>query len=140
VVLLEFRDTLFRTHSIDRNPIFFGNSHQNRFDAPDDSYKVLYSGRDAYCAFVESFAWAAGTRVITTAELKARSLAELKPARSLRLIDLTQSGALFGLVLMPAYSPATTLSLNYGPRRCTTIRPARTDCFIRVVSIRCGTE
>jgi hypothetical protein len=93
VVLLEFQSSLFRTHGIDRNPIFFGRLG-NRFDGPDRSYKVLYAGRDAYCAFIETLASAAGTRVITTTELKAKALAEMKPARALRLIDLTQSGTL----------------------------------------------
>jgi hypothetical protein len=94
VALLEFRDSLYRTHGIRRNPIFFGSSRKCRFDAPDDSYRVLYAGRDPYCAFVESFAAAAGTRMITTSELKIKALAELKPTRPLRLIDLTQSGCL----------------------------------------------
>ena len=81
VAILEFKDSLFRTHSIDRNPIFFGNSRNNRFDSADDSYKVLYAGRDAFCAFVESFARAAGTRVITTAELKTLYPSRLDPER-----------------------------------------------------------
>lgn len=94
VVLLEFQDSLFRTHRIDRNPIFFGRSGNNRFDAADHSYKVLYAGRDAHCAFIETLASAAGTHVITTTELKIKALSELKPTRALRLIDLTQSGTL----------------------------------------------
>ncbi len=93
VALLEFQGSLFRTHRINRNPIFFGKLG-NRFDAADGSYKVLYAGRDAYCAFIETLASAAGTRVITTTELKAKALAEMKPSRALRLIDLTQSGTL----------------------------------------------
>lgn len=94
VLPVEFDGSLFRTHSIHHSPIFFGGSCRNRFDAPDDSYKVLYAGRDAYCAFVESLARAAGSRVITTTELRNKALSELKPARPLRLIDLTPSGAL----------------------------------------------
>jgi hypothetical protein len=93
VAVLEFRDRLFRTHNIDRNPIFFGKLG-NRFDAPDQSYGVLYAGGDAYCAFIETLASAAGTRVITTTALKAKALAEMTPERALRLIDLTQSGTL----------------------------------------------
>jgi hypothetical protein len=63
-------------------------------DFPDRSYEVLYAGRDAYCSFIETFGRAAGTRVITTTALKAHSIAELKAKRPLRLIDLTQPGAL----------------------------------------------
>ena len=75
-------------------PVFFGKSGLNRFDAPAGSYRVLYAGRDAFCAFVETFGRSAGTRIVTAAALRARSLAELKLRRAARLIDLTQSGAL----------------------------------------------
>jgi RES domain len=94
ISLAEFKGSLFRTHSITRNPLYFGKSRLHRFDAPDGSYKVLYAGCDPFCAFIESLAKAAGTRVITTTELKNKALAEIKPARPLRLIDLTQSGTL----------------------------------------------
>jgi hypothetical protein len=66
----------------------------HRFDAPDRSYGVLYAGSDAYCAFIETFARSAGSNIVTTAELEARSLSEMKATRPLRLIDLTQFGAL----------------------------------------------
>jgi len=94
IILVEFGDSVFRTHSIHRKPIFYGKSRANRFDAPDGSYGVLYVGRDPFCAFIETFARAAGTRIVTTSELEKNALAEIKPNRTLRLIDLTQSGAL----------------------------------------------
>jgi hypothetical protein len=94
VTLVEFDESMFRTHSIHRHPIFFGNSGLHRFDSPDRSYEVLYVGRDSFCAFIETFGRAAGTNVITTTALKSHALAELKAKRPLRLIDLTQSGAL----------------------------------------------
>ncbi len=93
VTPVEFDAVIFRTHNITRNPIFFGRSGLHRFDAPDRSYGVLYAGRDAHCAFVESFV-KSGSRIITTTELESRALAELKPSKPLRLIDLTQSGTL----------------------------------------------
>jgi len=77
-----------------RNPVFYGKTRLHRFDAPDGSYGVLYTGRDLHCAFIETFAKAAGTRIVTTTALRERSLSELKAVRPLRLIDLTQSGAL----------------------------------------------
>ena len=55
---------------------------------------LLYVGRDEFCAFIETFAKKAGTRVITTTELTLRALSQLKPVSSLRLIDLAQPGAL----------------------------------------------
>jgi hypothetical protein len=94
VTLVEFSDRIFRTHRIDRHPIFFSDTRLNRFDAPDRSYGVLYAGRDPFCAFIETLARAAGTRIITTTELESQALSELKPTRALRLIDLTQSGTL----------------------------------------------
>jgi hypothetical protein len=92
--IIEFSDSIFRTHAIDRSPIFFGRSRANRFDAVDGSFGVLYAGRDLFCAFIETFAWAAGTQIVTTAELQRRGVSELKAVRPLRLIDLTRSGAL----------------------------------------------
>jgi hypothetical protein len=94
VTLVELADSIFRTHSIDRDPIFYGNSGLNRFDSPDQSYDVLYAGRDAFCAFIETFGKAPGTRIITTTALRNYALSELKPTRTLRLVDLTHSGAL----------------------------------------------
>jgi hypothetical protein len=94
ITLITFGDPVFRTHRVDRGPIFFGKARLNRFDAPDESYGVLYAGRDRFCAFIEALAKAAGTRIITTSELERRALSELKPSRPLRLIDLTTSGSL----------------------------------------------
>jgi hypothetical protein len=85
---------MFRTHGLSRAPFFFGCTGLNRFDSPDNSYEVLYAGLDAFCAFVETIASAAGSRAITTTALKERALTEFKARRPLRLIDLTQSGAL----------------------------------------------
>jgi len=92
--MVEFDESMFRTHSVRRGPVFFGSSGLNRFDSPDRSYKVLYAGRDPFCAFIETFGRAAGTNVITTTALKGQALSELKVRRPVRLVDLTQSGAL----------------------------------------------
>jgi hypothetical protein len=85
---------MFRTHRLNQAPFFFGCTGSNRFDAPDKSYEVLYAGVDHFCAFIETFARTAGTRVVTTMALKENALTEFKARRLLRLIDLTQSGAL----------------------------------------------
>ena len=94
IALFDFAESMFRTHGLGRGPVFYGKSGFNRFDAPDGSYGVLYAGRDPFCAFIETFARAAGTRVITTTALKNHALAELKATRPLRLVDLTRSGSL----------------------------------------------
>jgi hypothetical protein len=94
VTVVELAGPFFRTHSAQRSPLSPGNTGLNRFDAPDASYEVLYLGCDAYCAFVETFLHASGTRTVTTAALKTRALSQLKPHRALRVIDLAGSGAL----------------------------------------------
>lgn len=93
-IVIGFDAVMFRTHSMNRGPVFYGKSRGNRFDAPDGSYGVFYAGADPFCAFIETFARAAGSPVVTTTELKKKALSELKAARTLRLVDLTQSGAL----------------------------------------------
>jgi hypothetical protein len=97
IPLVRFRDSLFRTHHISHTPIYFGNAARHRFDAPDGSYGVLYTGRDPYCAFIETFGRPAGSRIITTAALIERALTEMQAVRPLRLIDLTGSGSLVRL-------------------------------------------
>jgi hypothetical protein len=74
--------------------VFFGKTGLYRFDAPDASYGVLYAGADVFCAFIESIVKNASNRIVTTAELKSKAIAELKGVRPLHLIDLTSSGAL----------------------------------------------
>jgi hypothetical protein len=94
VTIVEFDKPIFRSHSSSRHPVFYGKTGQYRFDAPDGSYGVLYAGADMFCAFIESLIKNPNSRVVTTAELKNKAIAELKGERALRLIDLTQSGAL----------------------------------------------
>jgi hypothetical protein len=90
--LRTFRGPWFRLHAADRDPVFFGRTGLNRFDAPDGSFGVLYVGADAECAFIETFGWETGTRLVTAAALATRRLAELRPPRPLRLVDLTGAG------------------------------------------------
>jgi len=94
LTVVEFDKPIFRSHSISRHPVFFGKTRLYRFDAPDASYGVLYAGTDIFCAFIESIIKNPSNRIVTTAELKTKVVAELKGARPLRLIDLVSSGAL----------------------------------------------
>jgi hypothetical protein len=94
IKLVKWNQSLFRTHGIHRGPLSPGNSGLNRFDAPDGSYMVIYLGCDPFCAFIETFAHAAGTRAVTTTALKSKAITELKPARPILLIDLAESGTL----------------------------------------------
>ncbi|MDQ2827943.1 MAG: RES family NAD+ phosphorylase [Chloroflexota bacterium] len=73
------------------DPLYFGRTGDNRFDAPDGEYGVLYAGNDTHCAFVETFG-DLGRRDVTTSQLDARCLARLETGRPLTLIDLTGPG------------------------------------------------
>ena len=92
--LFEGRPLLYRSHLIDRDPVHFGVSPRYRFDSPSGTYGVLYAGLEPECAFIETFGWITGNRVLTTVHLAERALAEMRPKRPLRLIDLFHSGGL----------------------------------------------
>ena len=51
---LEEGTVIYRLQRADREPISFGRTGENRFDAPDGSYGVLYAGEDEYCCFIET--------------------------------------------------------------------------------------
>ncbi len=92
--ILEKDSAWYRTHSIQRQPVFYGKAGLHRFDAPDQSYGVLYAAQDPYCAFIETFGHSTGINTVTTEALAARALSLLQPSRALRLVDLTDSGSL----------------------------------------------
>ena len=52
---IEFADPLYRIHRRDKDPVFFGRLALYRFDAPDASYGVLYTGTSVEAAFAEVF-------------------------------------------------------------------------------------
>lgn len=86
--------TIFRLHDRGKDPLFFGKTGRNRFDAPDDSFGVLYSARDEHCAFIETFGQSTGIRIVTRSALEQSSLSLLKVTQPLLLIDLARSGGL----------------------------------------------
>ena len=87
--------TLFsRIHSPTIEPVFFGKTGRNRFDAPDGSFGVMYVGFDEYCAFIETFGQDTGIRIVTRRALERRQLAYLELTERLNLIDLAASGGL----------------------------------------------
>jgi len=91
---LKHSATLFRIHPANRHPLFFGKTGDNRFDAPDKSFGMLYLGMDEQCSFIETFGQVTGVRSLPVDRLKGRELAEVKIVRSLRLVDLSNSGGL----------------------------------------------
>jgi hypothetical protein len=82
----------FRIHSAGRDALHFGTQPRNRFDAPAGEFGVLYLGRDAHCAFIETFGHDTGrTPFVTEAELRVRELSAVS-AKGLRLVDLRSEG------------------------------------------------
>ncbi|AGP36811.1 RES family NAD+ phosphorylase [Sorangium cellulosum] len=87
-----FRRCWFRIHPLARDPLYFGRSGDNRFDAPAGEFGVLYAGKDEHCSFIEVFGHATGVRFVEQGELAARGLARIAPRRPLRLVNLTGEG------------------------------------------------
>ncbi len=53
-----------RFYSAGYEPIFFDSSRMGRLNAPDGSYGVLYTAREAAGAFAETFLRTPGRRLI----------------------------------------------------------------------------
>ena len=86
------RTAWFRVHRAIHEPIHFGRSRANRFDAPAGEFGVLYVSGDAHGAFIETFGHATGTLSVSEAELRARELSLVRASRELRLVDLRGEG------------------------------------------------
>jgi hypothetical protein len=83
-----------RFHNWTKEPLFFGRTAGNRFDAPDGSFGVLYVGFDEHCAFIETFGQSTGIRAVTRTALEQRHLAYLEITASLTLMDVASTGGL----------------------------------------------
>jgi hypothetical protein len=90
--ILTVQQTWYRVHRSHRDPLFFGKTRRNRFDAPTGEFGVLYVGEDQFCAFVEAFDVPSVFRPLTRATLESRRLAVIELDRPLRLVNLTGSG------------------------------------------------
>lgn len=91
-----FRDTAqnwIRIHEVLQNPIYFGTTGNNRFDAPHAEFGVMYVGADLHCALVETYG-RSHSKAITVSSLSDRGLAQIRTSRDLHLIDLAESGGL----------------------------------------------
>jgi hypothetical protein len=115
--------------------LFFGRSGENRFDAFDASFGVLYAGMDEHCSFIETFGYETGVRFITRTALEERHLSQLKLRRSLSFVDLASSGGLTRIgadTRLSAGSHATaqrwSVALHHHPIKADDILyPARHD-------------
>lgn len=91
---LEEGTVIYRLHRADRDPLYFGKTGDNRFDAPDGSFGVLYAGEDEYCCFIETCGQVTGVPSVSGAYLDQRQVAEMTVTQSMSLIDLSASGGL----------------------------------------------
>jgi hypothetical protein len=119
----------WRVYPTAYDPIFFGKTGNNRYDAPADAsghraYGVLYFARDPHGAFIETFGHTTGIRAIDRAQLSSRGLAKVTVDRPLRLVDLrgeglARIGADEALCAGPDYtiSQAWSASLHDHPKK-----------------------
>jgi hypothetical protein len=91
---LEEGTVVYRLYRADRDALHFGRTGDNRFDAPDGSFGVLYAGEDEYCCFIETCGQVTGVPSVSGAYLDKRHLAEMKVMESMKLIDLSASAGL----------------------------------------------
>ena len=91
---LEEGTVVYRLYRADRDALHFGRTGDNRFDAPDGSFGVLYAGEDEYCCFIETCGQVTGVPSVSGAYLDQRHLAEMKVMESMKLIDLSASAGL----------------------------------------------
>jgi hypothetical protein len=94
LLIREVPGPLFRIYSESRNPIYFGRSARNRFDAPNGEFGVMYCAEDQWGAFIETFGQSTGVSSVTVNSLVANPLARISLSRPLRVIDFAASGGL----------------------------------------------
>jgi hypothetical protein len=82
-----------RLHATGREPVFFGRTGLNRFDAPEGEYGVLYAAEDAFGAFIEVYGRDPVLNLVAETDLRGRVLSELAVEGGLRLVNLTGPGA-----------------------------------------------
>ena len=85
----------WRSHRDGNNPVFFGRTRSNRWDAPGGDYGVMYLAAAERSAFMESIGRGVlRTRLVPAAQLTTRRLAKIRFRKALRLVDLASSGGL----------------------------------------------
>lgn len=85
--------TWIRIHGVSQDPIYFGTTGRNRFDAPHAEFGVMYVGADLHCGLIETFG-RSHSKTITVSSLAVTGLAQIRTSRDLQLIDLAESGGL----------------------------------------------
>ncbi len=92
--IITFDRDWYRFHRHQRDPLHFGQTGDNRFDASDGAFGVLYLSADVHGAFLETFGrgHAGGARLVTEEALRERTLARVTFDRPIHLVDLSGAG------------------------------------------------
>jgi hypothetical protein len=95
ILIRRLKGVWHRSYPLRFDPMFFGKTGANRFDAPGGEFGVCYLARDRRGAFIETFGHETGVRFVTEAQLRERAVARVvltEPATMLRLVDLRGEG------------------------------------------------
>ncbi|NNH66443.1 RES family NAD+ phosphorylase [Rhizobium laguerreae] len=105
---------------MDRGSIFFGPAQgrrpQNRFDAPNQEYRVLYAAQHLEGAFVETVLRRPVGRILRRQVVEERGWSIVRPSRALTLAKLFDDGLQFhqidaGEISTDDYAPSRALAL-----------------------------
>jgi hypothetical protein len=92
LITLKAGEILHRFFTAAYDPIHFDHSHHGRLNAPDGSYGVLYTAKDARGAFAETFLREPGRTLIPSDLLARKAYVRLRVTRPLVLIKLGGPG------------------------------------------------
>jgi hypothetical protein len=113
---LDAGDVIVRVHREGQGAIFFGpetgRPSQNRFDAPNGEYRVLYAAERLEGAFVETVLRQPAHRIVRRAFIDERMWSPLRLNRAMILAKIMDEGLLFHGV-----DASVSSSDNYGPSR-----------------------
>lgn len=90
--IVRFQSESYRIHLLTYDPIYFGRTFSNRFDAPKGEFGVLYVGASVAAAFIETFGHATGDNFVQQSELLLRGVSVIRTKTTLHLVDLTGPG------------------------------------------------
>lgn len=93
LLLRDTRQNWVRLHRVSQDPIYFGSTGKNRFDAPGAEYGVMYVAADLHGAAIETFG-RSYSAAISVGSLGVTGFAQIRSSRELHLIDLVESGGL----------------------------------------------
>ncbi|MBB5051777.1 MAG: RES family NAD+ phosphorylase [Afipia sp.] len=118
---LDAGEVIVRVHREKQGPIFFGppagSPPQNRFDAPNGEYQVLYAAERLEGAFVETVLRRPAHRIVKRSFIEERMWSPLRLNRPIVLAKIMDEGLLFhgvdaSVSANDDYGPSQTLALQ----------------------------